>query len=71
MSKKEELKTILRNAIIKHNTTKIAYHYIITNEEIESIFSNKRITNKQMIRRIRQIERDIDRMEDEIRFLKN
>lgn len=71
MSKKEQLKTLLKEAVIRLNTTRVAYHFIILNQEIESIYDNKRITNKSMIRQLKKINIEIDHLKNEIQFLTN
>lgn len=53
------------------NVVKVKYHYVLMNEEITDLMRSKRITNKKLINRLKQIETDIERMEDEIRFIIN
>ena len=69
MNKKERLKQLLCKSIQRKNVIKVKYHYVLMNEEIKDLMSSKRITNKKLINRLKQIESEIERMEDEIKFL--
>lgn len=71
MNKKERLKQLLCKSIQRKNVIKVKYHYVLMNEEITDLMRSKRTTNKKLINRLKQIETEIERMEDEIRFILN
>ena len=69
MNKKDKLKTLLVKSINRLNVIKVKYHYVVMNEQINEIMKDKRITNKKLIEILKKNEADMERMEDEIRFL--
>tara|TARA_R100000654_G_scaffold28502_2_gene53110 strand:+ start:14803 stop:15066 length:264 start_codon:yes stop_codon:yes gene_type:complete len=69
MNKKDKLKTLLVKSINRLNVIKVKYHYVVMNEKINEIMKDKRITNKKLIEILKKNEADMERMEDEIRFL--
>jgi hypothetical protein len=71
MKKKERLKILLRDAIIRLNNRQYTYNFLVAEREDHNITHNKRITNKYMIRRLKELNNKIKHIEENIEFLKN
>jgi predicted RND superfamily exporter protein len=69
MNKKQRLKELYYNAVNRLSVCKVKYYYVLMNEDIRDVRCCKRITNKELIKRMRKIDQEIEKMEDEIKFI--